>query len=304
MLAGFEAPTSGRILLGGEDIGTVPPHRRPVNMMFQSYALFPHLNVEKNVGFGLRQDDVPRAEIAKRVEEMLALVRLTGYGRAARSALRRTETARRVSARADQAPPRAAARRTAGGARQETARRNPVRIERAAAQAGHHIRHRHARPGRGDDVGRPHRGDESWEGWRRSQARPRSTSIRIRAGWPISSATCHCSKAASAAIDAVETAHGRFRIAQGASPGTTVWLALRPEKIGLSRERPRGAAKRCRHGRRDRLSRRSLDLQSPARGRRSRCARPCRTPVRALSSRLGDSVWLFWGPHAGVVLTQ
>src|SRR4051794_22525524 len=81
MLAGFEAPTSGRILLGGEDIGTVPPHRRPVNMMFQSYALFPHLNVEKNVGFGLRQDNVPRAEIAKRVEEMLTLMRLTGYGR-------------------------------------------------------------------------------------------------------------------------------------------------------------------------------------------------------------------------------
>ena len=81
MLAGFEAPTEGRILLDGEDISAMPPHRRPVNMMFQSYALFPHLNVENNVGFGLRQEKVSRAEIAERVEAMLALVRLEGYGR-------------------------------------------------------------------------------------------------------------------------------------------------------------------------------------------------------------------------------
>src|SRR3569832_2965869 len=81
MLAGCETPSEGRILLKGEDISTMPPHLRPVNMMFQSYALFPHLNVEKNVAFGLRQEGVARREIAARVEEMLALVRLQGYGR-------------------------------------------------------------------------------------------------------------------------------------------------------------------------------------------------------------------------------
>ena len=81
MLAGFETPSEGRILLDGEDISAMPPHLRPVNMMFQSYALFPHLNVEKNVAFGLRQEGVARREIAARVEEMLALVRLQGYGR-------------------------------------------------------------------------------------------------------------------------------------------------------------------------------------------------------------------------------
>ena len=78
MLAGFETPTEGRILLDGEDISAMPQHQRPVNMMFQNYALFPHLNVEKNVGFGLRQEKVSRAAIAERVEAMLALVRLTG----------------------------------------------------------------------------------------------------------------------------------------------------------------------------------------------------------------------------------
>src|SRR5262245_7588036 len=60
MLAGFEPPTEGRILLDGEDIVAVPPHRRPVNMMFQNYALFPHLTVEGNIGFGLRQEKLAR----------------------------------------------------------------------------------------------------------------------------------------------------------------------------------------------------------------------------------------------------
>jgi len=81
MLAGFETPDAGRILLDGTDIVAVPPHRRPINMMFQSYALFPHLNVEKNIAFGLRQEQVGRREIADRVAEMLALVRLTGFNR-------------------------------------------------------------------------------------------------------------------------------------------------------------------------------------------------------------------------------
>src|SRR5690554_2812758 len=81
LLAGFETPTSGRILLDGEDITAVPPYRRPVNMMFQNYALFPHLNVERNIGFGLRQENASRREIASRVAEMLALVQLEGYGK-------------------------------------------------------------------------------------------------------------------------------------------------------------------------------------------------------------------------------
>lgn len=81
MLAGFEMPSEGRILLDGEDISQMPPHKRPVNMMFQSYALFPHLSVEGNIGFGLRQEKVGKREIAARVEDMLALVRLKGYGK-------------------------------------------------------------------------------------------------------------------------------------------------------------------------------------------------------------------------------
>jgi putrescine transport system ATP-binding protein len=81
LIAGFEQPSSGRILLDGVDLAPVPPHRRPVNMMFQSYALFPHLTVEGNVAFGLKQEGLPKNEIATRVADMLALVKLESFGR-------------------------------------------------------------------------------------------------------------------------------------------------------------------------------------------------------------------------------
>jgi putrescine transport system ATP-binding protein len=78
MLAGFETPDEGRILLRGRDIAQIPPHERPVNMMFQNYALFPHLNVRDNIAFGLKRANMPRAEIDTRVAEMVALVKLEG----------------------------------------------------------------------------------------------------------------------------------------------------------------------------------------------------------------------------------
>ena len=81
MLAGFEEPTEGRILLQGKDISGVPPYKRPTNMMFQSYALFPHMSVEKNIAFGLKQDNLPKGEIDTRVEEMLKLVKLEQFAK-------------------------------------------------------------------------------------------------------------------------------------------------------------------------------------------------------------------------------
>jgi len=81
MLAGFEQPTEGRIFIDGVDMSNVPPYRRPVNMMFQSYALFPHMSVESNVAFGLQQDKVPKAEIRERVAEVLNLVQLGQFAK-------------------------------------------------------------------------------------------------------------------------------------------------------------------------------------------------------------------------------
>jgi putrescine transport system ATP-binding protein len=81
MLAGFEQPTTGEIILDGQSLAGTPPYRRPVNMMFQSYALFPHMTVEKNIAFGLRQDGMPKAEIDDRVAQMLKLVKLEQFAK-------------------------------------------------------------------------------------------------------------------------------------------------------------------------------------------------------------------------------
>jgi putrescine transport system ATP-binding protein len=81
LLAGFETPSAGSISLAGRDIVNVPPYERPINMMFQSYALFPHLTVWDNVAFGLRRDGLPKEQVSARVEQMLAMVQLGSYSR-------------------------------------------------------------------------------------------------------------------------------------------------------------------------------------------------------------------------------
>ena len=81
MLAGFETPTSGTITLDGRDLAGLPPYARPLNMMFQSYALFPHLSVADNIAFGLRRDRLPAGEVAARVEAMLKLVQLSAFAK-------------------------------------------------------------------------------------------------------------------------------------------------------------------------------------------------------------------------------
>ena len=80
LIAGFERPNAGHILLDGVDLARVPPYRRPLNMIFQDYALFPHLTVAENVAFGLKQEGLAKAEIAGRVSDMLALVKLGDFG--------------------------------------------------------------------------------------------------------------------------------------------------------------------------------------------------------------------------------
>ncbi|MEM9602704.1 MAG: ABC transporter ATP-binding protein [Pseudomonadota bacterium] len=81
MLAGFEATSAGSIEIDGQDMAGVPPYRRPVNMMFQSYALFPHMTVADNIAYGLKRDKLPRAEIAQRVEQLLNMVQLGDFAK-------------------------------------------------------------------------------------------------------------------------------------------------------------------------------------------------------------------------------
>jgi putrescine transport system ATP-binding protein len=79
LLAGFESPTSGRLLIDGQDLASVPPFQRPVNMMFQSYALFPHMDVEHNVSFGLEQEGLTKSEIRRRVGDILQIVKMSSF---------------------------------------------------------------------------------------------------------------------------------------------------------------------------------------------------------------------------------
>ena len=100
LIAGFEYPSAGRILLDGEDIGSLPPYRRPVNTVFQSYALFPHMSVEANVGFGLEMQGRPKGEVRARTGQMLELVRLAEFRRRRTSELSGGQQQRVALARA------------------------------------------------------------------------------------------------------------------------------------------------------------------------------------------------------------
>ena len=158
MIAGFERPDEGRILIGEADVTQTPPHRRPVNTVFQSYALFPHLSVEQNVAFGLRFTSVPKDEGRRRAAEVLELVRLGGYGERRPPTVGRSAAARcactRTRALAGGAPPR----RASGRARREAPAWSSGGAEGDPARRRHHVPVRDARPGGGaDDVG-PSRG--------------------------------------------------------------------------------------------------------------------------------------------------
>jgi ABC-type glutathione transport system ATPase component len=129
MLAGFEEPTSGRIFLDGQDMTGVPPYERPVHMMFQSYALFPHMTVEKNIAYGLKHEPMTEASTQGPGREMLDLVQLTPLPPQAAPDFRRPAPAGGAGPGAGAPAEAAAAGRTPRRARQEAARTYPVRAD-------------------------------------------------------------------------------------------------------------------------------------------------------------------------------
>ena len=148
MIAGFEQPTSGRVVLHGRDVTGVPPFERDVNTVFQDYALFPHMTVGDNVGYGLMVRKVDKATRRERVAEALRMVRLPGYeGRKPDAAVGRPAAAGRARPRARQPAAGPAARRAARRARPQAARGDADRAQADPAAGRDHLHLRDPRPG-------------------------------------------------------------------------------------------------------------------------------------------------------------
>ena len=233
MVAGFIEPSAGHVRLAGQDVTLLPPWKRNAGMVFQSYALFPHMTVAQNVAFGLEMRKLPRADIERRVEEALALVRLGGYGGRLPRQLsggqqQRVALARALAIRPDvllldeplSQPRRQAAPGSAG--------RDP----RAAAPARPHHRHGHPRPGRGADHGRPAGGHERGLGAPGRHASATSTSGRPTASSRASSAAPPSSPAAVEAPGRFRSDGGLALACTGGSPGRAA-LSLRPERVEI-----------------------------------------------------------------------
>ncbi len=307
MLAGFEKPSEGRILLDGEDIVAVPPHQRPVNMMFQNYALFPHLTVEGNISFGLRQEEVSRADIAERVTEMLTLTRLQGFGGRRIDQLSGGQRQRVALARSLIKRPRMLLLDEPLAALDKKLRAETqfelMELQRKLGTTFVIVTHDQEEAmivadriavmdrGRLMQVAAP---SEIYE-------RPNSRwvadfigEVTLIEGRMVAGAT-------------IGTALGQLRVgnAGAVKAGESAWLALRPEKISMNAERPNGdfnavAGTVFEIGYRGDMSIYKIRLADRS---LMKVALANMSPRDTARFAVDDLVWLSWRPDAGVLLT-
>jgi putrescine transport system ATP-binding protein len=316
MMAGFETPTAGSIWIDGADVTAMPPYERPVNMMFQSYALFPHMSVRKNVAFGLNQDRLPKAEINDRVAEILKLVRMEQY--------------------ADRAP-----HQLSGGQRQRVAlarslvkRPKLLLLDEPLAALDKKLREHtqfeliNIQETLGVTfVVVTHDQEEAMTLATRIGVMNHGAIVQV--GTPSDIYEYPTSRFVADFIGSVNMFEGRlvedepdyvrvtsdelggtFHVGHGvsAAPDATVWVALRPEKIHVSRERPEGGDDNRIQGVVSEVAYRgdqSVYLVRLASNRQVRVTQP--NTLRQGSGdriRWDDPVWLSWDSSSPVVVTQ
>jgi putrescine transport system ATP-binding protein len=313
LLAGFEAPEEGRVLLDDVDLAGVPPHRRPVNMMFQSYALFPHLTVEGNIAFGLKQDGLPRQEIAARVADMLALVKLEGFGARKPDQLSGGQRQRVALARALVKRPRvllldeplAALDKKLRGETQFELMHLKQELgltfvivthdqEEAMTVADRIGVMNH---GRVMQVATP---PELYEQPNSRWVADFVGDVNLIEGRVVEA------NASGTVIESAAVGKVRAGAAPGAKPGNTVWVALRPEKVRVLRAKP-AATENCASGIvRNIAYLGDLSVYNVAldNGFVMHAAAANLTRLIERSISWDDRVWLSWDASAGIVLSQ
>ncbi len=317
MLAGFEEPTTGRISIDGVDMTGIPPYERPVNMMFQSYALFPHMTVEQNVAFGLKQDGLPKREIATRVADMLNLVKLTQFAKRKPHQLSGGQRQRVALARSLVKRPKLLLLDEPLGALDKKLREHTqfelVNLQEQLGVTFMVVTHdqeeamtlvdAHRRDG-----SRAHRADRHAEGHLRVS--------ELQASSPSSSATSTCSQGQHdrgrarprADRDAGDwTARSTSITASALRSDAVVWAAVRPEKIQLSRR----AAAAARTTSRAASSRRSptwatcrIYLVQLGSGKMMRVTQPNAYRHADDASPGTSTVYLHWHASSPVVLLE
>ena len=314
MLAGFEKPTSGRIFVGGQDITELAPYDRPVNMMFQSYALFPHMTVEQNIGFGLKQDGMPKDQIAARVEETMAMLELGRFGKRKPHQLSGGQQQRVALARAIAKKPRIVLLDEPLGALdkrlRQTAQFELMRIQETTGTTFIIVTHdqeeamtvssRIAVMDHGEFVQIATPGD-IYEAPNSRYTANFLGDVNLLEGKVVK---------VEGQFAEIDWGPGLARFKSlapgGCSADQQVWLALRPEKIHVSFDKPEASAnavpgKVVDVGYLGSISHYHVEL---ANGQRVKALRTnsSRTVDRAIS--WDDQVWLEWPPETGIVLTR
>jgi putrescine transport system ATP-binding protein len=313
MLAGFERPTEGRTIVAGEDISALPPYERPVNMMFQSYALFPHMTVENNIGFGLRQEGMPKDKIAERVDEAMAMLELRSFAKRKPNQLSGGQQQRVALARAIAKKPRIVLLDEPLGALDKKLRQQAqfelMRIQETTGTTFIIVTHdqeeamtvasRIAVMEKGDLVQVATPGD-IYENPKTRYIAGFIGDVNIFEG-KVSAVSDGCIE-----IDANDGYKFKTRSSEPVTVGQQVWLALRPEKIRIGLEQPASAVNAI-PGQVENigyLGSISHYHVRTAPGERVTALRANAAHAVEQSISWEDNVWLDWPADAGVVLTR